>query len=63
LAAMPADWVTDLRQAATQLDADVILELLDPIREQNAPLADTLARLVHDYRFDTILALTEPAEG
>jgi hypothetical protein len=46
-------------QAATQLDADLILDLLDPIREQNAPLADALESLVHDFRFNTIMALTQ----
>jgi PAS domain S-box-containing protein len=62
LAALPADWVASLHQAATQLDADLILDLLDQIRDQHAPLADALERLVHDFRFDTILALTEPME-
>ena len=62
VAAMPADWVAELYQAATQLDADVILDLLDQVRDQNAPLADGLAKLVHNFRFDTILTLTQPAE-
>jgi hypothetical protein len=54
--------VEDLHQAAIQLDADVILDLLDQIREQNASLANALASLVHDFRFDIILALTESLE-
>jgi len=58
LAALPADWVASLHQAATQLDADLILDLLEQIRDQYAPLADALEGLVHDFRFDTILALT-----
>ncbi len=54
-------WVDALRQAAVQLDGDVVLGLLDSLRqqstlrEQNAPLADALASLVHDFRFDAIL--------
>ena len=63
LAALPADWVTKLHQAATQLEADLILDLLGQIREQHAPLADALESLVHDFRFDTILALTAGEEG
>jgi hypothetical protein len=59
LAGLPADWVTSLHQAATQLDADLILALLDQIRAQHAPLADALEGLVHDFRFDTILTLTQ----
>jgi PAS domain S-box-containing protein len=62
LAALPADWVASLHGAASQLDADLILALLDQIREQNASLADGLASLVHDFRFDTIMALTAPKE-
>jgi CheY-like chemotaxis protein len=58
LADLPVDWVASLHQAATQLDADLILDLLDQIRDQHAPLADALGGLVHDFRFDTILALT-----
>jgi PAS domain S-box-containing protein len=58
LAALPADWVTSLHQAATQLDADRIFELLEQIRGQHAPLANALEGLVRDFRFDTILALT-----
>jgi PAS domain S-box-containing protein len=62
LAALPADWVASLHQAASQLDADLILDLLDQIRDQHAPLADAMEGLVYDFRFDTILALTEPME-
>jgi CheY-like chemotaxis protein len=62
LAALPGDWVEELYQAATRLDADVALELLDQIRAQNSKLANGLARLVHDFRFDTIMALTKAVE-
>ena len=62
LATLPPEWMAKLHQAATQLDADVILDMLDQVREQNPSLADALARLVHDYRFDIILTLTAPTE-
>jgi PAS domain S-box-containing protein len=62
LAALPAEWVTRLHQAATQLDADVILEMLEQIREQYPSLTDALTRLVHDYRFDILINLTAPTE-
>ena len=39
-----------------------IIALIEQIREQNAPLADGLAKLVHNFRFDTILTLTQPTE-
>jgi CheY-like chemotaxis protein len=56
LAALPTDWVVRLRQAAIQADADIVLGLLDQIREQDAPLVATLMSLVRDFRFDTIAA-------
>ncbi len=59
LGALPAEWVAEMHQAAMELDADVILEMLEQIREQYPSLTDTLTRLVHDYRFDTIMALTQ----
>jgi hypothetical protein len=59
LAALPADWVADLYQAAIQADADLILDLLQRVREQHGPLADALASLVRGFRFDAIVALTQ----
>jgi signal transduction histidine kinase/FixJ family two-component response regulator len=62
LAAMPAEWVADLYQAAMQADGDLVLNLLDSIRESNGSLADALASLVHDFRFDLIVTLTQASE-
>jgi CheY-like chemotaxis protein len=59
LAALPSEWVAELSRAARQADADLVLELLDPIREQHAPLANALASLVRDFRFDRVIALTQ----
>jgi hypothetical protein len=59
MAALPAEWVANLYQAAVQADAGLILDLLDRIREANASLADALASLVHDFRFDLIVTLTQ----
>ncbi len=67
LATLPADWVADLYQAAIQADVDLILGYLEQIREQNGPVADTLAGLVHSFRFDIIVDiivdLTQEMEG
>ncbi len=62
MAGLPADWVTKLLQAAMQADVDLTLDLLDQIRKQDAPLANALASLVHDFRFDIIMALTLSTE-
>ncbi len=63
---LPCDWVASLREAATQLDGDVILALLEQIRGRNPPrteaIADGVASMVRDFRFDMILALTEPKQ-
>jgi CheY-like chemotaxis protein len=62
LAALPADWVADLHQAAIEADADLIHDLLDQIREQYGPVADALASLAHNFRFDTIMAFAKSRE-
>jgi hypothetical protein len=36
-----------------------ILALFDQIRDQHIPLAEALEDLVHDFRFDTIMTLTQ----
>jgi hypothetical protein len=51
--------VAELSRAARQADADLVLELLDQMGEQHAPLANALASLVRDYRFDRVIALTQ----
>jgi signal transduction histidine kinase/DNA-binding NarL/FixJ family response regulator len=63
LATLPANWVADLYQAAIQADADLVLDLVEQIREQNGPLVGALVSLVHDFRFDTIMTLVQKMEG
>jgi PAS domain S-box-containing protein len=60
---LPESWMTSLNQAAAQLDADLVLDLVDRIRDRDGALADTLHALVRDFRFDLIMSLTEPAEA
>jgi CheY-like chemotaxis protein len=62
LAALPTEWVTQLHKSATQLDADVILEMLEQTREQYPSLTDALTRLVHNYRFDILMTLSTPMD-
>jgi signal transduction histidine kinase/DNA-binding NarL/FixJ family response regulator len=59
MAALPAEWVDKLYQAATQADGDQVLRLIEEIRPQNEPLADALAGLARDFRFDILMNLTE----
>ncbi len=59
MATLPAEWVDKLYQAATQADGDRVLRLVEEIRPQNEPLADALAGLARDFRFDILMNLTE----
>ncbi|NER36301.1 MAG: CHASE2 domain-containing protein [Oscillatoria sp. SIO1A7] len=59
LAAMPDEWITELRQAAIQADEDLIFDLLEQIPDRNASLADTLVSLVDTFRLDKIIEIAD----
>ncbi|WP_414644156.1 response regulator [Allocoleopsis sp.] len=59
LAVMPADWVTQLNQAAVEVDGDRILQLIEQIPASHLTLAEKLTDLVRRFCFDEILELTE----
>jgi PAS domain S-box-containing protein len=59
----PGEWVAALQQAAAQADADLVLGLVASIRAEHETLAEGLTILVHNFRFDTILALCQQAGG
>jgi PAS domain S-box-containing protein len=63
LAALPANWLADLQQATIKADLNLILTLIDQIREQNAALAGALADLAHDFEYKKILTSIEQAGG
>ena len=63
LAALPPDWVEELRQATARADLYRGLDLIDQIREQNPALADTLADLMERYEYQKILSLIEETGG
>jgi PAS domain S-box-containing protein len=60
LIVMPATWREQLYQAATQVDADLILQLIRQIPSEHDTLALALTELIDHYRFDRIVALTQP---
>jgi PAS domain S-box-containing protein len=62
LAVLPADWLAELNQAAVQADGDLVLDLVEQIRGQHPSVADALAGLVRNYRFDIIVTLTQEIE-
>ena len=59
LADLPADWVAQLHQAAIRAKGKLVIDLIDQIRTDHTEVAEKLAALVHDFRFDTLVALTD----
>ncbi|MGB8702326.1 MAG: DAHL domain-containing protein [Thermosynechococcaceae cyanobacterium] len=55
---MPAEWRDHLHQAATQVDAEQIIQLTHQIPPEYSTLALAIADLTHRYRFDRIVELT-----
>jgi PAS domain S-box-containing protein len=58
---MPAEWRSQLHQAATQVDAEQIMRSIDSIPPEYAPLAVAIVDLMNHYRFDRIVELTQSA--
>jgi CheY-like chemotaxis protein len=59
LAALPTDWVEALHAAALMADGDQTEVLLDQIRDQHPALANAIAKLVNEFRFDIIMELSK----
>ena len=59
LSLMPADWVEQLHQAATKVNAKQILKLRAQIPAPNAHLANSLTHLVNNFYFEEIVKLTQ----
>jgi signal transduction histidine kinase/FixJ family two-component response regulator len=62
LRTLPAQWLSDLHQAAQRADMDSMLNLLTAIETDYAPLAQELQTLIQDFRLDEIIALTDTEE-
>ena len=59
LAVMSPEWIAQLHQAATRLNAKLVFQVLEQIPQENAPLAEALLDLVDNFRFDLIIELTQ----
>jgi signal transduction histidine kinase len=59
LRCMPLEWIESLHQAAIQVDADLIRQLIAEIPAKKANIAQNLTNLLLDYNFDEILDLTK----
>ncbi|HBB33710.1 MAG TPA: hypothetical protein DDZ80_17250 [Cyanobacteria bacterium UBA8803] len=58
LSVMSAEWVVKLHQAALEVDADRIFQLIEQIPETHVALAEGLTDWVRRFCFDEILELT-----
>ena len=61
LAAMPAPWLADLRQAALEGDLARILSLTEQIQADEPVLAGKLTRLANNFEINAILRLVQSA--
>ena len=61
LAVMPAEWVEQVHQAATRVNAKLILQLISQIPQSYSHLANALSHLVNNFCFEEIVTLTQQA--
>ncbi|NET36409.1 MAG: response regulator [Cyanothece sp. SIO1E1] len=59
---MPVEWLIQLHQAATRLDENKMLRLIEQMDEGHDAIAHALTRLVNTFRFDQIVDLTQSIE-
>jgi predicted ATPase/signal transduction histidine kinase/CheY-like chemotaxis protein/PAS domain-containing protein len=59
LMVMPPEWIEQLRQAAIQVDAEFIQQLLQQVPPSQVALADRLLELTQNFAFDEIIELTQ----
>jgi CheY-like chemotaxis protein len=63
LVGIPGEWLTELNRAASRLDSDMVLDLVERIRDRDQLLADHLIDLVNSFRFDLILEMARSREN
>lgn len=59
LSQMPAEWVVQLRNAASECSYEIMLELIEQIPPSHQPLAIALTGWVNEFRFDRVLAIAQ----
>ncbi len=60
LAVMPPDWIADLYRAASRLNVDRGLFLIQQIPDEYRHLSQALSDAVNNFRFDIVITLTQP---
>lgn len=54
LRTLPVKWLSELEQATNLSDMEIVESVIAKIRTQNIALADALARLANDFKYDKI---------
>jgi hypothetical protein len=62
LATLPNDLLTQLHQAALELDMELMQILISQVRQQNEPLANALLQLANEFQYTRLLDLIEQAQ-
>ena len=62
LVALPLELLADLRQAVKEINLEKANAIIDRIGQRDEPMAQALAELVENFRFDTLQTLVEEAE-
>lgn len=60
---MPPEWVDMLYQAADSVNDEEIFQLVNQILPTHAPLAQAIADLINNYRYDRLIDLIEAARN
>ena len=63
LAVMPAEWVTQLHQAALYADDELMKQLIEQIPEEHNTLRQALRALIDNFLLEQIIQLTESARS
>ncbi|MCG8363440.1 MAG: ATP-binding protein [Pseudanabaenales cyanobacterium] len=59
---MPKTWIKAMRQAAIQVDSEILIQLIQQIPEPHLFLAEDLRQLVEQFDYDAIIELTATAD-
>ncbi len=60
---MSSDWINRLHESARLADNELISQLLAEIPDSNVILKDALVKLIHNFRYDTIMEVSRKENG
>ena len=58
---MPGKWLLELQEATIKVDNELIFAVLEKLPNQDRELIKALTDLIHNFRYDSILELTDKA--